>query len=92
MTGMGVIELFRTLTLRQILGLQLAWMSSLGLVFAFATWLGERDFHPQKELSVAYSMSLRWQLGWSEILALVVIVAAPFLLWVAVRDRSPRSR
>ena len=85
------IQLFRSLTIKQILGLQLAWTSSLGLVFAFVTWLGERDFHPDATLNVVYSMSLRWQLGKGEILALVVIVTAPFLLWVAVRDRSPRN-
>ena len=86
------IQLFRSLTLRQILGLQLAWTSSLGLAFAFVSWLGERDFRPEAMLNVVYSMSLRWQLGTGEILALVVIVAAPFLLWTAVRDRSPRSQ
>lgn len=86
-----LVQLFRALTLRQILGLQLAWASSVGLVFAFTTWLAERDFHPDASLTVAYSMSLRWQLERGEILALVAIVAAPFLLWVVVHDRSPRS-
>ncbi len=86
------IQLFRSLTFRQIVGLQLAWASSLGLAFGFVTWLGERDFHPDPSLTVIYSMSLRWQLGRGEILALVVIVAAPFLLWMAVRDRSPHRQ
>ncbi|MEP7343885.1 MAG: hypothetical protein ABI877_01400 [Gemmatimonadaceae bacterium] len=83
------IQLFRSLTFRQIVGLQLVWTSTLGLVFAFVTWLSERDFHPEKTLNVVYSLSLRWQLEKSEILALAAIVAAPLLLWIAVRDRSP---
>jgi len=85
-----VIELFRSLTLRQILGLQLAWTSSLGLVFYFVVWLGERDFHPESSVNVTYSMSLRWQLGWGQILTLALVVAAPFLVWLAIRDRSQR--
>ena len=84
------VQLFRSLTLRQALGLQLAWTSSLGLMFGFVTWLNERDFHPENIRNVSMSMSLRWQLGRGEILALVALVAAPFLLWVAVRDRTPR--
>lgn len=84
------VQLFRSLTLRQALGLQLAWTSSLGLVFGVTTWWSERDFHPEAMQNVSMSMSLRWQLEKGEILALAAIVAAPFLLWVAVRDRSPR--
>jgi prolipoprotein diacylglyceryltransferase len=86
------IRLFRSLSLRQILGLQLAWTSSLGFVFAFSTWLNERDFHTEAMRNVAYSMSLRWQLETGQIVSLVVIVAAPFLLWVVARDRRPRRR
>ena len=54
-----LVQLFRALTLRQILGLQLAWTSSLGLVFAFTTGMAQRDFPPDASLTVAYSMEAK---------------------------------
>ncbi len=87
----GAIELFRELSLRQILGLELAWASSLGLVFAVVTWYGERALQLSSTQTVTYSLTLRWQLGWGQILLLTFVAAAPFLLWLALRSRT-RSR
>lgn len=88
---MEFVRLFRSLTVRQILGLQLAWTSSIALVFAVVTWLEEEPFHPQATDNVAFSMSLRWQLGVGQVLTLLAIVILPFVLWLVMRERSPRK-
>ncbi len=86
------IQLFRSLTLRQILGLQLAWASSIAFVFFFTTWLSERGLHIANRDNVAFSMSLRWELGAVQILSVIAILVAPMLLWVVVRERPPRKK
>jgi hypothetical protein len=85
------VQLFRSLTLRQMLGLQLAWASSIGFVFGLTTWLDERKFRPINSENVSYSMSLRWDLGAGQILAMGAILIAPMILWLAVRDRTSRK-
>lgn len=75
-----------------MLGLQLAWVSSIGFVFGLTTWLGERSFRPAGGDSVPISMSLRWDLGAGQILAVVAVLVAPMVLWLAVRDRTPRKK
>ncbi|MFN8571352.1 MAG: hypothetical protein U0132_04795 [Gemmatimonadaceae bacterium] len=86
------IQLFRTLTLRQILGLQLAWASSIGFVFGFTTWLNERGLRIANRDNVAFSMFLKWDLGTGQVLAIIAILVAPMLLWLAVRERTPRKK
>lgn len=88
---MDLIRLFRSLTLRQILGLQLAWASSIGFVFGFTTWLSGRGFRPSATDDVSFTMSLRWDLTTAQILAIVGVLAAPLLLWLLVRDRAARK-
>jgi hypothetical protein len=84
------VRLFRSLRFAQALGLELAWALAMAVTFVVATWLGQRSIQFASDERVAYSVTLRWDLGALQIAALALIVAAPLLLWLVMRD--PRLR
>lgn len=85
------VRLFRSLRFAQALGLELAWALAMAVTFAVATWVGQRSIQFASDERVAYSVTLRWDLGLVQIAVLALIVAAPLLLWLVMRDPRPRD-
>jgi hypothetical protein len=85
------VRLFRSLRFAQALGLELAWALAMAATFLVSTWMGERSIQFASDERVAYSVTLRWDLGLVQVAALALIVAAPLLLWLVMRDPTLRD-
>ena len=86
------LQLYRSLTVRQIVGVELAWAASLLIVFSFVTWKAEQALRVTASDNVSWRYGLQWDLSVVEVGAIGIILLVPILAWLLVRDRSSPPR
>lgn len=81
------LQLFRSLTLGQLLLVEAAWVGTLGGVFFFVVWRAERALRAPLGDDVAWQYGVHWDLGPLQIAAVLILLLVPLIAWLLMRAR-----